>query len=315
METDSDKILKPLRGIIVPMVTPLLDRDTLDVSGLERLIEHIIAGGVHGLFILGTTGEAPSLSYRLRYELIQRVCEQVKGRIPVLVGITDTSFVESINTSHKAKEAGAQAIVLAPPYYFPAGQSELLEYIDHIIRELPLPLFLYNMPSCTKLVFEPETIRAASEYPGIVGVKDSSGNMVYFRQLQSLLKEHTDFSLLMGREEMLAEAILLGGHGSVCGGANLIPELYVELYNAACSKDLQKIEALHNKVMKLSATLYRVGSYESSLLKGLKCALSCIGICNDFLAEPFHRFRRAEHEVVERYVKELGINPEKRNYI
>jgi dihydrodipicolinate synthase/N-acetylneuraminate lyase len=309
METESFESLKPLRGIIVPMVTPLLDRDTLDVAGLERLLEHIIAGGVHGLFILGTTGEAPSLSYRLRSELIQRVCELFKGRIPVLVGITDTSFVESINISHKAKDAGAQAIVLAPPYYFPAGQSELLEYLDHLTRELPLPLFLYNMPSYTKLVFEPDTIRAAAEYPGIVGIKDSSGNMVYFRRLQSLLKDHPDFSLLMGREELLAETILLGGHGGVCGGANLIPELYVELYNAACSKDLEKVEALHKKVMEFNAAVYHVGRYESSLLKGLKCALSCVGICSDFLAEPFHRFRRAEHEVIERYVKELGINP------
>ncbi len=293
------------------MVTPLLDRDNLDVAGLERLIEHILAGGVHGLFILGTTGEAPSLSYRLRNELIQRVCALVKGRIPVLVGITDTSFVESINISHKAEDAGAQAIVLAPPYYFPAGQSELLEYLDHLTRELPLPLFLYNMPSYTKLVFEPETIRAAAEYPGIVGIKDSSGNMVYFRRLQSLLKDHPDFSLLMGREELLAEVILLGGHGGICGGANLIPELYVELYNAACSKDLQKVEELHKKVMEFNAAVYHVGRYESSLLKGLKCALSCVGICSDFLAEPFHRFRRAEHEVIELYVKELGINPKK----
>ena len=93
METDSYELLKPLKGIIVPMVTPLLDRDTLDAAGLERLIEHILAGGVHGLFILGTTGEAPSLSYRLRYELIQRVCEQVKGRVPVLVGISGTRYL------------------------------------------------------------------------------------------------------------------------------------------------------------------------------------------------------------------------------
>jgi len=311
MESNSYELSKPLHGIVVPMVTPLLDRDTLDVAGLERLIEHIIAGGVHGLFILGTTGEAPSLSYRLRYELIQRVCDQVKGRVPVLVGITDTSFVESVNISRKAKDAGAQAVVLAPPYYFPAGQSELLEYLNHLTHELSLPLFLYNMPSYTKLVFEPETIRAAAEYPGIAGIKDSSGNMVYFRQLQSLLKDHPDFSLLMGREELLAEAILLGGHGSVCGGANLIPELYVQLYNAACSKDLPKVEALHQKVMEFSTAIYHVGRYESSLLKGLKCALSCIGICSDFLAEPFHRFRRAEHEVIERYVKELGINKQR----
>jgi len=311
MTSNSNLLPKPLRGIITPMITPLLDRDILDVAGLERLIEHILAGGVHGLFILGTTGEAPSLSYRLRYEVIERVCGQVKGRVPVLVGITDTSFVESVNVARKAQDAGAQAVVLAPPYYFPAGQAELLEYLRHLTPELPLPVFLYNMPSYTKLVFEPETIRAAAEFPGIAGIKDSSGNMPYFRQLQSLLKDRPDFSLLMGQEELLAEAVLLGGHGSVCGGANLIPELYVELYNAACSKDLPKVESLHKKVMQLSNTIYNVGQYESSFLKGLKCALSCIGICSDFLAEPFHRFRRAEHEVIQRYVKELGITPER----
>jgi len=311
MESNTNVLPRPLRGIIPPMVTPLLDRDTLDVAGLERLIEHILAGGVHGLFILGTTGEAPSLSYRLRYELIERVCGQVKGRVPVLVGITDTSFVESVNIARKARDAGAQSVVLAPPYYFPAGQAELLEYLRHLTSELPLPVFLYNMPSYTKLVFEPETIWAAADFPGIAGIKDSSGNMPYFRRLQSLLKDHPDFSLLMGQEELLAEAVLLGGHGSVCGGANLVPQLYVELYNAACSKDLSKVDVLHKKVMQLSTTIYNVGRYESSFLKGLKCALSCIGICSDFMAEPFHRFRRAEHDRIQQYVKELGITPER----
>jgi len=229
----------------------------------------------------------------------------------VLVGITDTSFVESVNIARKARDAGAQSVVLAPPYYFPAGQAELLEYLRHLTSELPLPVFLYNMPSYTKLVYEPETIRASADFPGIAGIKDSSGNMIYFRRLQALLKDQPEFSLLMGQEELLAEAILLGGHGSVCGGANLIPELYVELYNAACSKDLPKVDLLHKKVMQLSNAIYNVGQYESSYLKGLKCALSCIGICNDFMAEPFHRFRRAEHDRIQQYVKELGITPER----
>ncbi len=88
--------LRRFHGIVPPMVTPLTDRDTLDHSGLERLVEHLIRGGIHGLFVLGTTGEAPSLSYRLRRELITRVCKLVDHRIPILVGITDTSFVESV---------------------------------------------------------------------------------------------------------------------------------------------------------------------------------------------------------------------------
>ena len=311
MESNSNVLPSPLRGIISPMITPLLDRDTLDVAGLERLIEHILSGGVHGLFILGTTGEAPSLSYRLRYELIERVCEKVNRRVPVLVGITDTCFTESLNTANKAKDAGARAVVLAPPYYFPAGQAELLEYIKHLTPELPLPLFLYNMPSLTKAVFEPQTVRAAAQINGIAGIKDSSGNMVYFHQLQSLLRDYPDFSLLVGREELLAETILLGGHGGVCGGANLIPKLYVDLYNAARSRDLPAIEPLHEKVMQISTTIYSVGRYGSSYLKGLKCTLSCMNICSDFLAEPFHRFRREEHNKIQQYVKELGITPEK----
>jgi len=300
---------RPLRGIIPPMVTPLLERDSLDVAGLERLIEHILAGGVHGLFILGTTGEAPSLSYRLRFELIERVCAQVNQRVPVLVGITDTSFVESVNIARKASDAGARAVVLAPPYYFPAGQAELLEYLKHLAAELPLPLFLYNMPRYTKAIFEPETVRAALDISGIVGLKDSSGDMMYFHRLQSLLKGRPDFTLLMGPEELLAEAIFLGAHGGVCGGANLLPQLYVDLYNAARSLDLSAAGALHSRVMQISTTIYSVGRYESSFLKGLKCALSCLGICSDFLAEPFHRFRAAERDTIRRHLEELGITP------
>ena len=307
MESNSNLLPSPLRGIIPPLVTPLLDRDTLDIAGLERLIEHILSGGVHGLFILGTTGEAPSLSYRLRYELIERVCGLVKGRVPVLVGITDTSFTESVNTAVKAKDVGAQAVVLAPPYYFPAGQPELLEYLEHLTPELPLPLILYNMPSLTKAVYEPQTVRAAADISGIVGIKDSSGNMAYFHQLQSLLQNYPDFSFLMGPEELLAEAVLLGASGGVCGGANIIPKLYVDLYDAARSRDLETTEALHKKVMQISTSIYGVGRFQSSYLKGLKCALSYMGICSDFLAEPFHRFRSAERDVIRRHLEELGI--------
>jgi 4-hydroxy-tetrahydrodipicolinate synthase len=311
MESNSNVLPSPLSGIIPPMITPLLDRDTLDVAGLERLIEHILSGGVHGLFILGTTGEAPSLSYRLRYELIERVCGQVKDRVPVLVGITDTCFIESVNTANKARDSGARAVVLAPPYYFPAGQAELLEYLEHLTPELPLPMFLYNMPSLTKADFEPQTVKAAAQISGIVGIKDSSGNMVYFHHLRSLLKDYPHFSLLVGREELLAESVLLDGHGGICGGANFIPKLYVDLYNAACSRDLPTVEALHEKVMQISSTIYSVGRYQSSYLKGLKCTLSCMNICSDFLAEPFHRFRQEEHDKIQHYIKELGITSEK----
>ena len=308
MKSDSDILTKPLRGIIPPMVTPLLDNDKLDAAGLERLIEHILSGGVHGLFILGTTGEGPGLSYRLRYELIERVCGQVKGRVPVLVGITDTSFIESINIAHKAKESGAQAVVLAPPYYFPTAQSELLKYLKHLTDELPLPLFLYNFPGYTKVAYEPETVRAAADFDGVVGLKDSSGDINYLSKLHSLLKNRPDFSLLIGPDRLMTKAISAGAHGGVCGGANLAPRLYVDLYNAIVSKDTPKVETLNKKVMYICDNIYRAGENESSYLKGLKCALSCMGICSDFVAEPFGRFGSEERNVILRHLKELGIS-------
>ncbi len=289
------------------MVTPLHDNNTLDVKGLERLIEHILNGGVHGLFILGTTGESPSLSYSLRYELVKRVCSQVNNRVPVLVGITDTSCVESLNLAEKAAACGADAVVLAPPYYFTSAQPELLEYLSHLTNQLPLPMFLYNMPAHTKIMIEPSTVVAAAGIPGIIGMKDSSSNLAYFSIVQHALHNRPEFSLLIGPEEITAHFVLMGGHGGMNGGANMFPKLYVDLYNAAVEKNFDKILPLQQKVMEISSSIYRVGKYGSSLIKGIKCALSLMGICDDFLAEPFHRFRKEERNKIRENLKNLNL--------
>ncbi len=280
------------------MVTPLRGRDELDVAGLERLIEHILAGGVSGLFILGTTGEGPSLSYRLRRELIDRVCKQVKQRIPILVGITDTAFVESVQIAQAAANAGANAVVLAPPYYLPEAQPELQEYLEHLVPELPIPLFVYNMPALTKVHFELDTIRRAMDEPRIIGFKDSSGDLSYFKNVSELIQRRPDWSLLIGPEEKLFDALQLGGHGGVSGGANLFPKLYVRLVEAHRAGNLARAGELQQQIQRVSDSFYRIGKHSSSIIKGIKCALACQGICDDFMAEPFHRFRSGEREMV-----------------
>lgn len=281
------------------MITPLLDRDQLDVAGLERLLEHILAGGVNGLFIMGTTGEGPSLSYRLRRELIERVCHQVAGRVPVLVGITDTAFVESVQIARQAAESGASALVLAPPYYLPEAQPELQEYLDHLVPELALPLFLYNMPALTKVTFELPTIRRALQNPRIIGFKDSSGDLAYYQAVAELIKERPDWSLLIGPEEKLLPSLELGGDGGVSGGANLFPKLYVRVVTAHRAGDRAGAAAGQQLIQQVSDSFYRIGKYSSAIIKGIKCALACQGICDDFMAEPFHRFRPAEREMVQ----------------
>ncbi len=295
---------RSLSGIIPPLVTPLLDRDTLDHEGLARLIEHVLGGGVHGLFILGTTGEAPSLSYRLRREFVSRVCELVQGRVPVLVGVTDTSFVESVALAHHAAEAGASAVVLSTPYYFPAGQTELTSYIEAIVEQLPLPLVLYNMPSLTKVWFEIDTLHKLASFERIIGIKDSSGDLDYFGRLMSLRERRPDWSIFMGPEALLPRAMRLGGDGGVSGGANVFPQLFVECYNAAVADDLARVDQASRLINEFQQ-VYEIGKYASRFIKATKCSLSLLGICDDFMAEPFHRFRAPERERVRVIVDQL----------
>lgn len=299
------RLPQPLRGIVPPLVTPLADAETLDRQGLERLVEHVLAGGVAGVFILGTTGEGPSLSYRLRQQTIDGVMEQVAGRVPVLVGITDTSYDESLNLAGYAADAGAQAVVLAPPCYYPAGQKDLARYIRRLAGACPLPLVLYNMPSHTKLWLHPDTLAELVDVPNVVGLKDSSGDMIYFHQVRRMTRKRPEWTLLVGPEELLAEAVLFGGDGGVCGGANVFPELYVALYQAARAGHLDRTRALHEQVMRVAGALYTLGRPGAAVTEGIKTALAALGICKDAMAEPFATPDPGVRRAVEQRVREL----------
>lgn len=297
---------RPFSGIIPPVITPLTDRDTLDQAGLERLIEHLISGGVRGLFILGTTGEAPSLGYRLRRELIERTCKLTAGRVPVLVGITDTAFVESVGVARHAAECGAAAVVLSTPYYFPAGQTELLGYVQNLLPQLPLPLVLYNMPSLTKVWFELDTLKKLTDQERIVGIKDSSGDLKYFESLMSLRAARPDWSIMIGPEAMLPQAMKLGGDGGVTGGGNAYPRLFVECYQACVAGDAARIAAASRAIDALQK-IYDIGKYASRYIKATKCACSLLGLCDDFMAEPFHKFHAPERERVKQILDSLPL--------
>ncbi len=299
----------PLCGIIPPMITPLLGRDALDVAGLERLIEHILGGGVSGLFILGSSGEGPSLGHRLRRELITRACQLVAGRVPVLVGVTDTALVESLNLADHAAGAGAAAVVLAPPPYFPLEQSGLGSFLETLAPELPLPLFLYNIPALTKITFEPATVQRALDQEKIVGLKDSSGDLPYFRQLCELLPRRPNWTLLMGQEGLLVQAIALGAHGGVCGGANVFPKLYVELCAAARERDLDRAAKLQAQVAALADHLYGPERSSAEVIKGMKCALACLGLCRDIVAEPFRQPGEKERQRLRAFLERAPVPP------
>lgn len=294
----------PIRGIIPPLVTPLLNDHELDDQGLENLINHVIEGGVHGIFLLGTTGEATSFRYELRKELIAKSCKIVNNRVPLMVGITDTVLDYSVEMAEFCKDAGVQSVVVSAPYYFPMSQIEMQRYFDDLAARLPLPFLLYNMPSHTKVHFSLETVKHVREL-GALGIKDSSGDMFYLMSLIDAFKDYPEFSVIAGSEIFLPETILHGGHGAVAGGANMFPKLFVELYEASLARDLDKIEGLREVLMKMHNTIYNMGNFASRGIKGIKCILSEMEICSDYIAAPMSQFEGEERNAFAKYAEEI----------
>lgn len=287
------------------MVTPLLSDDELDVLGLERLIEHMLSGGVHGLFVLGTTGEGPALSYRLRRELVQKACKLVNGRIPVLVGIIDTSKIEMLGMAKIAADAGAEALVLAPPYYFPLSQNDLVHCVTTFAAESPLPLYLYNVPNPNHVRYTLASLRICGDLPRVIGFKDSSGDFQFLEAALELFRGRPEFGVFVGPEGLLARGLAAGIHGAISGGANAFPHLYVALYEAFVDGRLEEMHALQHWVEKFNREVYGKGEAESSLLRGLKCCLSLLNICESRLCWPYMSANPREHDEIARTVHAL----------
>jgi 4-hydroxy-tetrahydrodipicolinate synthase len=296
-----------LHGIIVPMVTPLSDSDTLDAEALEQLVEHLIDGGVHGLFLLGTCGEGPSLSYRLRRELITRTCRQVAGRVPIVVSTTDSSLIEAATLGQHAAEEGAEAVVIAPPFYYPLDDNELMRFVRRSVSRSPLPVILYNMPSLTKVSYAPEIVRQLMDQERIVGLKDSSGELGYLELLLDMAQERPDWSFLVGPEHLLVPALQIGGHGGVCGGANVFPHLFVDVFEAATADSADRLSLLWDHVMTLGQ-IYEPGALAApAAVKGLKSALACLGIGNGNPAEPLCVLSETDSRRIVDVVRSLAI--------
>lgn len=279
--------MKPrFSGVIPPVVTPMVSAEELDAAAVDRIVEHLIDGGVAGLFLLGTTGEGPSLMYQMRYEMTEQVCRKAAGRVHVLICVTDSSLGESLALAEHAAENGATAIVAAAPYYYDVGQEALYQWFRELADRSPLPLMLYNMPSCVGVNLELETVIRLSDHDNIVGIKDSSGDLPAFQKMSARFRGREDFVTFMGPEELLNEAVEAGGSGGVCGGGNLLPHVYSQLYAASVAGDQQKAAELRHIIDRVFQVVYRDPSGRMNLIPALKFALQECGVCSSLTAPP-----------------------------
>jgi len=288
------------------MVTPLDAKRRLDKVGVKKMVGHLLDGGVDGIFLLGTTGEGPHLSYAIRRELVKETCRIVKGRVPVLVGITETDIEDAIAFAKECKAFGAAGAVAAPPYYFKLTQAECTAWFTELADRLPMPLIVYDMPAHTDTTIEPATIAKLAAHPNIVAMKDSSSVIALFNKFRVALEPFAEkFSLFMGPDEAMGEAVLLGADGGVCTGANLWPRAFKEMYLAAKAGDVEKVRALQRFTTTSSYLLYGIGQGQSGFLKGVKAALAEMGLIQNVLAAPFEPFSGKELAKVRAAVRRL----------
>jgi 4-hydroxy-tetrahydrodipicolinate synthase len=287
----------PSAGVTPPLVTPLLAPDQLDVDGFGRLIDRCIAGGVAGLFVLGTTGEGPSLSHPLKREVVSQCCRITAGRVPVLVGLIEASIDDALRLAGHAAERRADALVWTPPFYYPLSQDLVIAAAERLIPKLPLPVYLYNIPVFTKVPFEPETLARLAALPGVCGIKDSGGDLTKLARTRALLPE---IPILWGPEEIQLDAMRAGATGGVNGGANLFPELFVGLDAAIVGGDAERARLLQALVKRISDEIYAAAPGGPGFVYGIKCALEDLGVCGSLPAEPLGPLTGAAREQIRR---------------
>jgi 4-hydroxy-tetrahydrodipicolinate synthase len=298
----------PLRGVIPPIATPLRESGDLDAAALKRLVERVVTGGVHGLFLLGTTGEFCSLSAETLRAVIDEGCAAAAERVPVIVNVSGTALEESVKLARHAARAGAAAVAICPPFYYPITQDDLARYTNKFSQRVDLPVFLYNIPQNATFEFEVETVYRLAETPNVIGLKNSNGNLDYLAAVYRVKAHHPTFSLLVGNEEIMMSAIDRGADGGVCGGANLFPRLYVRLYQALVEGRRSEAHQLQESIVKVAEAIYTVGPAGASYLRGLKGALAELGVCGASLAEPLEAFDQDEQRELRARLTALNVN-------
>jgi 4-hydroxy-tetrahydrodipicolinate synthase len=244
----------PIRGSIVALVTPMFEDGAIDYDGLRRLIDWHIAEGTDCLGVVGTTGESPTVSMQENCDIIRAAVQHAAGRVPIMAGTGANSTSEAIELTRFAKEVGADCHLSVVPYYNRPSQEGIYRHFCTVREAVDLPLVLYNVPSRTVADLQPETTLRLAQVPGIVGIKEASGDITR----AAVLIKHApkNFSIYSGDDGTAIALMLLGGHGNVSVTANVAPRLMHELCVAALAGDVKRATAIHMQLLPLHQELF-----------------------------------------------------------
>ena len=289
-----------IKGSLVAIVSPMREDGSLDFDAYRRLIEWHIAEATNGIVAVGTTGESPTVDHDEHCELIRVAVETVRGRVSVIVGTGGNSTVEAIELTAFAKGVGADATLQVVPYYNKPTQEGLFQHFRKVAETVDLPLILYNVPGRTVADLATETTLRLAQVPGVVGIKDATGDLA--RAADLLKRAPKSFAVYSGNDDSALALMLLGGHGVISVTANVAPRLMSELVKAALAGDLSGARALNNRLLPLHMKLF----VEPNPVP-VKWALAKMGRIEGGIRLPLVQLAEANQPVVEKALRELGL--------
>ena len=302
---------KQIKGVIVPILTPLNPDESVDVPSLRRLVNYLIDNGVHGIWVSGTTGEFANLSDKERLVSMDAVVDEVSGRVPIIGNVSGASTQLSVNMALEAQEMGMDGVAVTPPYYYPNAQDELLDHYRHIRARVGLPLWVYNIPQTVKTAVAPGTIATLAGEGAVVGVKDSSGAGELLAEL-NVLCQQGGISLLrfLGTAFRITTADSVGVQGVIPGIANLIPAACASGWEAGEAGDDEGVRKSNAAIIASQkiARLAQGGGPNAASFAGMKSALKHMGVIDhDVVSRPLRPFTAAEKAAIPPILEELGL--------
>ncbi len=277
-----------ITGSIVALVTPMLESGDVDWRGLERLIDWHIDSGTNLISLVGTTGEASTLSHEEHREVIRFGVAHAGGRIPVMAGTGSNSTTEAIELTVSAAEAGADSVLIVTPYYNRPTQEGMFQHFKAIASSINLPIVLYNVPSRTASDLSNETVLRLSQIENIVGLKDATGDVARACELMAMLPE--GFGIYSGDDATTCDLLAAGAHGCISVTANICPADMALMCKMALAGNLDDARRVDQRLQPLHRDLF----LEPNPVP-VKYALGTMGVIDDFVRLPLTRLS-AEHE-------------------
>lgn len=264
-------------GIIPALITPLTESGELMEQGLRQMLDYVIDNGVHGVFVLGSSGEIYGLSDQQKQRVVEITVEHVNGRVPVYAGASEITTRDCIATARMAESVGGvSALSVLTPYFLSPTQDELVEHYRAIAASTSLPILLYNNPGKTHVGLTLSTILELAKVDNIIGAKESSGNMSVVADI--LRERPANFTVLMGKDTLIYAALCHGADGAIASTANVAPKLVSAIYNAYVAGDRSRSLDLQNKLTPLR-NLVDKATFPVVLKEGLRFAGIDVGYC------------------------------------